>query len=1030
MTEDKEHYARGPAGRPQPKTGLPWWAWIVAWPCLMAWGGLAQAEEPAVEGEPEVEQRDDGLAADDEAEAAATAEEAEAPADEASAAEEEPEELTVTGSYIKQAADDAAMSVTTLDRDMLDLQGSPSMVDIFKNLSSSHGVIGEANSWYGTGQNLIESVANVNLRGLGASRTLVLLNGRRQVYVPARLTGGRFADVNAFPAIAIDRLEVLKEGAAVVYGSDAMGGVVNFLTRKDFEGFQLDAAHDYFDDAGDTTLSAIWGGPVGAEAHAMVAVEHYRRQELNLSDRDWGLRAFGDGGGWSGIGNPGAFVRYDGSTETRKVDPQCEAFGGSAAADGSTCRFRYGLYDNLIEDQYHTRVFAELNGVFDGGMGYHLETLYAEAVIPDWYTTPSFPPAAWANSDRVQMIGSGHPAYDDVVSLLGSGGDEYGFVGRLVGNSGPGRTVRRDSETWRFAASVDDELDLFEETYEFDLGFTYSHSEGNVAQPGELIYRRFLAYRGFGGPNCGVYAVPDATHPSGLQVHNPGGKTAGQGGCMYYNPHSDALRRSEQPGAPYRDADNPDYDPSKANSPELIAWINEKANLKSEADLYVFDATISGEVGEDLGSFAAGYQFRRFEAEATPNFVSDLGANPCRVNIGQVPQAVRDAAGLTAADFECDENQRTGMFTFIGGNKSYKVHQTTHAVFGEWAVPLGDFWEAQVAAHYEEHEESGTFDPKFALRWDAADWLTLRGVVQTTFRAPSVDDLNEDPVSTQQWIAGTYKPVEIIGNKNLDPEEALTYNLGMMMDFDSGASLSLDYWRYDIDDSITALPYQTLINAYGRGGSDKQAVQDLIFFAGGKTGANCTTNCTTNDIERVQTPLVNGPTLKTSGIDFNLNGRHDMGVGTMMWGVGGTYLLEYDIDALTYNGTQLRGKIKGAGFYNEPFDFTVPPLPRLKARGYAGYHWGNFSLNGYLNYTSEYDDRSAPIQYREIDSFVTLDLGFQWTIGDGGTTLIANIYNIADEDPPFAYFESSYDNLTHDSKGRRFKLTFRHDFSI
>ena len=82
--------------------------------------------------------------------------------------------------------------------------------------------------------------------GLGLPRTLVLLNGRRQTYVPARLIGGRFVDVNAFPSIAIDRIEVLKEGASAIYGSDAVAGVANFVTRDEFTGFEVTGSYDHF----------------------------------------------------------------------------------------------------------------------------------------------------------------------------------------------------------------------------------------------------------------------------------------------------------------------------------------------------------------------------------------------------------------------------------------------------------------------------------------------------------------------------------------------------------------------------------------------------------------------------------------------------------------------------------------------------------------------------------------------------------------------------------------------------------------
>ena len=154
----------------------------------------------------------------------------------------------MTGTAIDAPSIDMPHAVTVVSRETLEQQGSTQLVDLFRNLNVSHGVVGERNSWYNSNQpaTLTETVANVNLRGLGASRTLVLINGRRHVPVPARLIGGRFVDVNTIPAIAVGRLEVLKEGASATYGSDAVGGVANFVTRGNFRGFELNAAHDYF----------------------------------------------------------------------------------------------------------------------------------------------------------------------------------------------------------------------------------------------------------------------------------------------------------------------------------------------------------------------------------------------------------------------------------------------------------------------------------------------------------------------------------------------------------------------------------------------------------------------------------------------------------------------------------------------------------------------------------------------------------------------------------------------------------------
>ena len=983
----------------------------------------------------------------------------------------ETEEITVTGSFIKQDANDASMQVVTMDRDKLELQGSPSMVDLFKNLSASHGIIGENSSWYGTGQNLAESVSNVNLRGLGASRTLVLINGRRQVYVPARLVSGRFVDVNTIPQVAIDRIDVLKEGAAAIYGSDAMGGVVNFHTRKDFDGFELSASHDSFENAGDSTVSGIWGVDVGDNAHLMVAAEHYRRQELQTGERDWGLREF-DGrlNGWSSVGNPGTYYQVTANGETRVDpakrlnDPRCEEFGGHATGDAQTltCRFRYSRFDNLIEKQDQTRVFAELNGEFETGMIYHFEAMYSEADIPEWRNTPSYPPAAWENVDEVNLIAKGHPAFGSLLTLFGNNDAVgFGFSGRSVGNSGPARYLKRESETWRLSASVNDEIDLFgENPYEYDVGFSYSHSEGTVGQPAEYITRRFLAYRGFGGPNCGVEVLPDRTKKSGLRLGDTAGKTPGTGDCMYYNPYSHALQHSVQPGAEFATRVNPDYDETRANSRELLDWmVGSEMSLDSEADLYVFDLTLTGDVGEDLGSFAAGYQFRRFEAEATPNRAGNLSVNPCRVNKDQAPNA-------PAEDLDCAEQNKNlntngvlsetqiaftdgqiGAFGFTIGNYPYSTHQTTHSFFGEWAYDVSDTMSMQLAAHYEEHDESSTFDPKAALLWDVSDSVTLRGSVQTTFRAPSVDDLNEDPFYRQEWVGGAYKPIEVRGDKGLDPEEALTYNIGMFAEFDSGVEVTLDYWKYIFDDPITATPHGSILTAYrdywyptkkNDDGEDEYVETDIQQPAGSKSPVDDLIGCAAGtgptftsapycQIEAIRTRMINGPTIRTSGLDFNVGGRHDAEQGLFSWGLGGTYLLEYDVDAMNFRGIQLRDKIKAAGYYNDPGDFDIPPLPRLKGHGFASYSSGDWTTSVYMNYISAYDDRLSSL-YPDIDSFVTLDIGLRWEPPAGNTTLTLTVHNIADEDPPLVDWEAAHDNLTHDVKGRRFKLGFKYSF--
>ena len=148
------------------------------------------------------------------------------------------EEVVVTGSYIRQSPEDAPVPIDVVDSEKLFNVGSPSVVELVKTLGVSSGVDGETNQFQSNG---LEGTANVNLRGLGAGRNLVLLNGRRSVWSPYPIAEQQqlFVDINMIPSVALDRVELLKDGAAATYGSDAISGVVNFITRSDFEGLEV-----------------------------------------------------------------------------------------------------------------------------------------------------------------------------------------------------------------------------------------------------------------------------------------------------------------------------------------------------------------------------------------------------------------------------------------------------------------------------------------------------------------------------------------------------------------------------------------------------------------------------------------------------------------------------------------------------------------------------------------------------------------------------------------------------------------------
>ncbi len=946
--------------------------------------------------------------------------------------------VSVTGTAIEEPAINMPHAVQVVSRETLEQQGSTQLVDLFRNLTVSHSVVGERSSWYNSNQpqTLTENVANVNLRGLGASRTLVLINGRRHVPVPARLIGGRFVDVNTIPSIAVGRLEVLKEGASATYGSDAVGGVANFVTRKDFRGFQINVSHDYFEGAGDTTVAGIWGFGLG-ESSAVFSMERVGRQELQMADRPWTLDRLsgydpGSRAGWSSLGNPGTFAVGAPAPWTADVfDPRCTDFGG--LDEGWTCRFRYAPFDNLVDEQQHTRAFFEMNGPVTEGMDYHLEALWSDAVIPNWYTTPSYPPFP-LTSTSIMEVGADHPgrqAFCDVYAGNAKAdpngacldGAPWYFNGRPFGNSGPGRRLRRESRTQRVAGSLDGDFMVGARELHWDAGVSYSRAEGNLNLPAVYTDRLFRAFRGFGGPNCGVGVTVDHTSPAGMVLGPLGGAVAGQGPCMYYNPFSNGVQFADQPGATLENTANPDYVASLANSEDLRLWLNEEVDLFSTTDMFVADATVSGNLVENVADFAVGYQYRSMNADGNPNDPGDVTVNPCPV----------------AGDMTCAAGQRFGPYLFTNVHRPYDASQQVQRLFGELAVKVGPRIDTQLAANYEFYNVAGrrvnSFDPKFGWRLQAAEnldySLSFRGSVQTTFRTPSLDDLNTSPLTTLEWIneTGAYQAVDRYGDPDLLPERAFTYNAGAVLFLTGGVEATVDYWSYDFENVIGSMPYDAVSSLYASDNeATRAAMAPFIICPGGRASELAPGDrCDAQNLQRIQIDLVNWPGLTTSGIDTHLAARTDAGPGQLSLSWDSTYTMRYDTKELRLEGTDLilKEEQEAAGYLNFAHPIAVP-LPRWKSRWSAAYAWNSFRLASYLNYISGYEDRGDNTIVPQIDPFRTLDVSFLWRL-PAGVDLTVYALNLTGELPPWVNIEQSYDGFTHDPKERRIKaaLTWR-----
>jgi iron complex outermembrane recepter protein len=255
------------------------------------------------------------------------------------------EEVVVTGSRIARGSDfESSSPVVTIDSAAIERSGYQNLQQLMEKVPAN------GNGAFSTRGNNQDSTANgaasISLRGLGADATLVLVNGRRVSISPfAESITTNFVDINAIPVAAIERVEILKDGASALYGSDAVAGVINIVLRKDFEGFETALGFGTADEYDETTFSAIWG--LGGEDSNVTMIFDYFKND-SLFNRDRGMLGSADQSSLGGLdqrssrGYPGRFF-VDGAI-TR--DPACPP----ASTAGQTCVYDFGPFNVLTPE--------------------------------------------------------------------------------------------------------------------------------------------------------------------------------------------------------------------------------------------------------------------------------------------------------------------------------------------------------------------------------------------------------------------------------------------------------------------------------------------------------------------------------------------------------------------------------------------------------------------------------------------------------------------------------------------------------
>ncbi|MBS0409885.1 MAG: TonB-dependent receptor [Proteobacteria bacterium] len=373
-------------------------------------------------------------------------------------------EVVVTGSFIAGTPKDGPLPVDVVRKTELEQRGSPTMVQFIKTIPSSGAVIGE-NNRFGNGN----GGATINLRNLNSpttgARTLVLFNGRR---VPGSPQGLGSVDINLLPAAAIGRVEVLKDGAAATYGSDAIAGVVNFITRTDLDGLELAGNFQGIRGShGDYDVSGAWGNKFD-RGNVLFTIGYRHRSQLSVKDRSWALLSGVDGyltnplGGWASTGNPGVYKVVGATAPTPLVagnplagftnpntmslfsgtlaDVGCAANGGApysltgvSTVVGTACNFQYTTFDNLVENEDHYQVYGEVNVELTDTVKFHGEALWARNDTPlqSWALTGP-------NQYPAPILASGSSAGGGVSPLKASSSTAEQVGGFYIPAANPG----------------------------------------------------------------------------------------------------------------------------------------------------------------------------------------------------------------------------------------------------------------------------------------------------------------------------------------------------------------------------------------------------------------------------------------------------------------------------------------------------------------------------------------------------------------------------------------------------------------
>ena len=913
-------------------------------------------------------------------------------------ASEEVERIQVTGSRLKRTDMESASPVTIITAADLKIRG---IQDVGQFLQSSAVMSGSpAMTTTNNGGN---GSTSVELRGLGSERTLVLINGRR----PAT------SDFQTIPASMINRIEILKDGASATYGADAVAGVVNIITRRDFEGVEFNAQQSNSFDVNEnsqTTISLVLGKAFD-DGHLVFGVDYVDQEAVYQGDSSveflnhpwsvspWSANAEQDelsfwqnglippnqaGGNVTSIGS--------GSTPCGQYYMQGRPNQTNATCDGGVA----GINDmrdfvnpddtyNYAPVNFLQTPYKKLNMFVEGSFAYNNNvTFYTETRINKRTSRQEL--AAVPYDTRYD------PAYSGILpdgsDFNGVSKDNYyNPFGEDVTRSRRrmlegGRSFEQDNVGFQQVIGMEGE---FGDGWSYDLNYNYGYNQYALTEFGQLY-----------GPNLAKAMGPSFKDADGNIVC--GTAAAPIAGCVSMNVFGG-------PGSVTQ---------------EMLDYTSAPLSSSGNYTLQTLTGFVGGDIYElPAGALAAGIGFEYREEEAENQV--DSGKFMGEVT-GNTSKATNGAFDVTSLFTEI----RVPLLSDLPGANSVEI-------------PIG--------IRYDDFELFGSSTTyQLGLEWHVIDGLLIRSTYGTVYRAPTMFDLyapsgdsypfTSDPCSTANWgdltsaqqgncqadnvpaggsinVDGQQRST-VGGNANLTPEEgdSLTVGIAYSPDFIEGLGLTLDYWSIELEN---------VIDAVGAGDS-----LDGCYKGGVASLCNNVTRDSKGEITDISERSENLSAMTAKGIDFEANYTFEALSGEFYLNLSWSHFLErenqvYNASSFMFEMEDLNGQFENDNSYaTDKVNFTANYTLDNLNLSYAAYFISGLEYDDLLYYGStpnNADDPSQGNHMYSVDSIMYHDITASYSF-DTGTTISAGVTNLTDEEP--IYIEPAQNGNTDESNYRLF----------